>query len=281
MAVTRDPETYAYATRDGVELCLDVYRPSGLAKCAVLMLHGGGWRAGSKEAVAPSAKALASLGFLAIPVQYRLLGQAPWPAQIHDVKSAVRWVGKNSGMLGIDTGKIAIEGFSAGAHLALLAAGTPDIVDYSSADEAGDTKVAAVVAFFPPVAFVEGANAADGTTEAVRLLEGSLTVAEAERASPVSHIARTFPPTCLLHGTNDHIVGHAASMRVFDALTAAGVPVDLHLFSGQTHAFSSLPSMVPQVQAIAAAFLDRHVVDPDAYANENRKLNPFADGKRP
>lgn len=276
-----DCETFVYAERGSSKLALDVYRPSARPKCAVLMLHGGGWRAGSKGAVAPLAKALAMAGFLAVPVQYSLLGQAPWPAQIQDVKSAIRWVKANSEMLDIDADKVAIEGFSAGAHLGLLAAGTPEVVDYSNADEKGDVTIAAIVAFFPPVAFVEGANATGGTTEAVRLLEGSLSQTEALRASPITHAGHAFPPTCLLHGTNDHIVGHAASTRMFDALTAAGVSVDLHLFSGHTHAFSSLPSMVPQVQGIAAAFLDRHVVDPTAFVDENRRLNPFADGKRP
>ena len=61
----------------------------------------------------------------------------------------------------------------------------------------------------------------------------------------------------------------------------SGTAVDLHLMSGQTHAFAMLPSVVPHVQAIAAAFLDKHLVDPQFYVRENLELNQFAGGKRP
>ena len=63
---------------------------------------------------------------------------------------------------------------------------------------------------------------------------------------------------------------------MFDALTAAGVAVDLHLYAGHTHEFCALPSMLPQVQSIAASFLHRHLVDPEFYRNENLTLNNFA-----
>jgi acetyl esterase/lipase len=70
-------------------------------------------------------------------------------------------------------------------------------------------------------------------------------------------------------------------MRLFERLRKAGAAVDLHLQSGQTHAFAMLPSVVPQVQGIVAAFLDKHLVDPQFYVQENLKLNQFAGGKRP
>jgi len=94
-------------------------------------------------------------------------------------------------------------------------------------------------------------------------------------------VSPKFPPTCLFHGTDDHIVSPAASIRLFDRLRAAGTAVDLHLQSGQTHAFAMLPSVVPQVQGIVAAFLDKHLVDPQFYVRENLELNQFAGGKRP
>jgi acetyl esterase/lipase len=70
-------------------------------------------------------------------------------------------------------------------------------------------------------------------------------------------------------------------MRLFERLQKAGAAVDLHLQSGQTHAFAMLPSVVPQVQGIVAAFLDKHLVDPQFYVQENLKLNQFAGGKGP
>ena len=120
-------ETFVYANRNGVDLLVDVYRPAGKAKAAVLLLHGGAWRRGSRESVAPSARALAGHGFVALAVQYRLLGQSPWPAQIQDVNSAIRWARRNAANLGVDTDKIVVEGLSAGGHLALLAAGAAHV----------------------------------------------------------------------------------------------------------------------------------------------------------
>ena len=89
-------ETHVYAVRNGQELKIDAFHPNGDAKAAVIILHGGGWRVGSKDWMAEVAKALAGHGLLALPTQYRLLGETPWPAQIADVKSAIRWVRRNA-----------------------------------------------------------------------------------------------------------------------------------------------------------------------------------------
>lgn len=275
------PETFAYANRNGLDLMVDVHRPQGAPKAAVLLLHGGGWRRGSKEAIAPSAKALAGHGFVVLAAQYRLLGQAPWPAQIQDVNSAIRWARRHAKDLGVDPAKLVVEGFSAGGHLALLAAGATQVREFSNDDDAGqDSSVAAVIAFYPPVEF-RMTGLTDGALDASRLLEGAADARGAELASPIHHAGSPLPPTCLLHGTDDHIVLPVASQRLFDRLRQSGTAVDLHLMSNQTHAFAMLPSVIPQVQAIAAAFLDKHLVDPQFYVRENLELNQFAGGKRP
>ena len=224
--------------------------------------------------MADVATALAGHGLLALPTQYRLLGEAPWPAQIADVKSAIRWVRGNAGKLGIAPGKIGIEGFSAGGHLALLAAGAAKETAFDT-DDNGDASVGAAIAFFPPIEFQVGSRT-PGITDATRLLGDGASASAARLASPIHFIDTQFPPTCLLHGTNDHIVPHSTSQRMFDALTTAGVAVDLHLFAGHTHEFCALPSMLPQVQSIAASFLQRHLVNPEFYRNENLTLNNFA-----
>ena len=274
-------ETLPYATRNSVDLLVDVYRPAGNAKAAVVLLHGGGWRRGSRQAVAPSAKALAGHGFVVLAAQYRLLGEAPWPAQIQDVNSAVRWARRNAGKLGVDSNKIVVEGLSAGGHLALLAAGAAHVRAFSDdADADQDSSVAAAIAFYPPVEFQLGMPV-EGAIPANRLIEDRADARAAELASPIHHVNAKFPPTCLFHGTDDHIVSPAASIRLFDRLRAAGTVVDLHLQSGQTHAFAMLPSVIPQVQATAASFLEKHLVDPRFYIRENLELNQFAGGKRP
>jgi acetyl esterase/lipase len=122
-----DETDVTFAEAAGIELKLDVVAPRGESlRAAIIYLHGGGWRGGSRETMRPIAKAMADRGFIGLPAQYRLTGQAPWPAQIHDVKAAIRWTRANADRLAIDPGRIVLWGSSAGAHLALLAAGTPD-----------------------------------------------------------------------------------------------------------------------------------------------------------
>jgi acetyl esterase/lipase len=271
-------ESHTYAIRHGQELKIDAFHPQGEAKAAVILLHGGGWRVGSKDWMVDVAGALAAHGLLALPVQYRLLGEAPWPAQIADVRSAIRWVRRNAGRFGIAPDKIGIEGFSAGGHLALLAAGAAKESAFDAEGEDGNASVSAAIAFFPPIEFQIGSRT-PGITDAARLLGDGAPEALARLASPIHHASAQFPPTCLLHGTDDHIVPHSTSQRMFDALSAAGVAVDLHLFAGHTHEFCELPSMLPHVQSIAASFLHRHLVDPEFYRNENLTLSKFASSR--
>src|SRR5579871_3613387 len=196
-------ETHIYANRNGQELKLDAFHPTTpKPKAAVIILHGGGWRVGTKDWMAEVATALAGHGLLALPTQYRLLGEAPWPAQIADVKSAIRWVRRNADKLGVAPGKIAMEGFSAGGHLTLLAAGAASETAFDAEGDDGDASVGAVIAFFPPIEFQPGSRT-PGITDATRLLGDGATAEAARQASPLHHVSAKFPPTCLFHGTND------------------------------------------------------------------------------
>lgn len=103
------------------DLRLDIFRPGKAGKYpAVIMIHGGGWRSGTKEMQVPLAEMLAAEGFVTIPVEYQLSLEAKYPAAVHNIKSAIRWVYANAEKYGIDTSKIAISGCSAGGQLASL-----------------------------------------------------------------------------------------------------------------------------------------------------------------
>ena len=122
-----------YARAGGIDLNLDIYRPEGASKrAAILYFHGGGWRGGSREGMRNHARAMAEYGYVGLPTQYRLLGQSPFPAQIEDVKTAVRWTRAHAKDLDIDPDRIILWGSSAGAHLSLLAAATPIIRSVNS-----------------------------------------------------------------------------------------------------------------------------------------------------
>lgn len=112
-----------YLTLEGGErtLELDVFRQKGNEKKpALIMVHGGGWRSGDRSMQVPMAQKLAQQGFVTIPVSYQLSLEAKYPAALHNLKAAVRWVKAHADDYGIDTTKIAISGCSAGGQLASL-----------------------------------------------------------------------------------------------------------------------------------------------------------------
>ena len=119
----------------------DIYRPAaGTEKhMALVHLHGGGFARGSKDTLAVKVTPITARGYVSVVLEYRLAGAAKWPAQIEDVKTAIRWTRSNAGSLGIDPKRIAVVGYSAGGFLALFAAG------------ASDTQLAACVGFYPLV----------------------------------------------------------------------------------------------------------------------------------
>ncbi|HXC54919.1 MAG TPA: alpha/beta hydrolase [Rhizomicrobium sp.] len=262
-----------FAEAGGTELKLDIVAAKGAANgIAILFVHGGGWRMGAREMMAPMAQEMAAHGFTCISSQYRLNSPkgAVWPAHIHDVKAAIRWTRAHAGELGIDPERIVLWGSSAGAHLVLLAAGTPD--DPRLEGDAGprgvSSKVAAVVAVHAPTGFHAGAPSGKHTSPLAALMGEGGSDADGHLAAPMSHVSAHFPPTLLLHGTQDRVVHHSQSQVMFDALRAARAPVDMHLYHGHGHGFARLPSMRKQVAAEAAYFLDRTVVKPQVYKDE-------------
>jgi acetyl esterase/lipase len=250
------------------DLAIDIFAPTAVSNhTGVILLHGGGWMFGDRAQMHPYAEKLAAHGFTAIAAEYRLLGEAPWPAQIIDVQNVITWVSEHAASLGIDRGKIALEGFSAGGHLALLAAGGGDF-------GTPITPVAAVVSFFAPVLLTAEIMPVRPPPIAALLAGGDDEVARL--ASPLTYVAPGFPPTFLLHGGADKMVRPQASQQFFAALTAVGASADLHIYHGANHEFCALPRFLSPVQAEIAAFLDRTVVDPEGYAAEDLALNIFS-----
>src|SRR5262245_37265909 len=96
------------------DLHLEIYRPpAGTEKrMATIHIHGGGFTGGSKDTLTERVSPFAALGYVSIPVQYRLAGDAKWPSQIEDVKAAIRWVRANAKSLGIEPERIAVVGYS-------------------------------------------------------------------------------------------------------------------------------------------------------------------------
>ncbi|HVT67430.1 MAG TPA: alpha/beta hydrolase [Trebonia sp.] len=291
-------EDVVYADHGGRALHLDVYKPSAdvSRRTAVLVLHGGGWRAGDRKAVKPRCEALARHGFTALAVEYRFVDEAPWPHQIADVRAAVGWTHSHAADLGIDPDKIVLQGHSAGAHLSLLTAGTWRSNELGAA--AGDPEscvgsVAAVVAYYPPVrlaadrpmpsldgplnlAALRAVKVDDGSVPAAMLLGTEISEGAATAASPITYAREGFPPVIVFQGTEDTLVGSSGAFEFMRAMHAAQVPCEVHYFAGANHEFDMTPFYTQACIATVDAFLHRHVLNPEAAAEEILQTNPLA-----
>jgi len=258
-----------------VALFCDTYTPEGASNApAVLLLYGGGWRMGERARMRDHAIALAERGYVAVASDYRLNPKHHWPAHIHDAKAAIRWMRANASELQIDPDRIALEGHSAGAHLSLLAAGTPNLTEFEGdgGNPGVSTDVAAVVAIYPPVRFHIGDERPSGSTAASALIIEGATAELARAASPIEYASANYPPTFLLHGGADKVVPPSASLRMYEALSAAGAPVELKMYANLPHGFARIPSLAPLLHDEIANFLDRHLAAPAAFAAELTEL---------
>jgi acetyl esterase/lipase len=276
---TRALSGVPYAALRGIRpLELDLVLPpdTGASVPVVVFLHGGGWRLSSRHSAGPAYRGadptpfeqVALAGVAVASVDYRLSGEAVWPAQLHDAKAAVRWLRWRAAELGIDAVRIAAWGESAGGHLADLLGLTGD--DAALEGEIGVTgpssRVAAVAAWYGPtdvaaVATDTGADPADATTREAQLLGAApWTVPNlAAQASPLDHVSTGAPPFLLLHGRADRVVPCVQSERLRDALSAVGVDVELHTYDDADHMWVGAPDAAADALDRTVTFLRRHL----------------------
>jgi acetyl esterase/lipase len=233
-----------YARVGGLSLKLDLHMPEAVNPPLIVYIHGGAWRAGTKSDV-PIAKLL-DAGFAIASVDYRLSTQAPFPAQIHDIKAAIRFLRAKSGLFRLNGSRIAIIGSSAGGHLAALVGVTNGHLglEGSIGEHLGESsEVQCTVSLF-------GASNLETilsqSTEfglkmrvpALQLLLGGQPkekVDLAKLASPVAHIDKADPPLLLIHGDADPQMPHQQSQEFAKACKAIGLPVRLILLPGSMH----------------------------------------------
>lgn len=229
------PQTETFATVAGQTLNLDVYQPSAQAnepRPAVVVVHGGSWSGGDKSDFPRWNWWLTQQGLVVFDVQYRLMPQPNWQTATGDVKCAIGWVKRNAAQYNVDPQRIVLLGRSAGGHLALLAAYTPDESALPPSCDAPDTSVQAVISFYGPADLLWGYNnpadpdVIDGPGTLRRFLGGDpQTAADAFRiASPINHVSADTPPTLLLHGGRDQLVGQHHAELLVERLQSANVP---------------------------------------------------------
>ena len=249
-------------------LLLDLVRPDSPAEVPlVVFLHGGGWRAGSRAGMGPMFAGwdpspfaeLAGLGFAVASLDYRLSGEARFPAPLDDVRAGLSWLSSQAADLGVDGDRRALWGESAGGHLAALAAltgsGIAAVVDWygpSDLTTIADDAVATGISVTDP--------GAPDSREALLLGGRAADRPEAARAaSPVAQARRDAPPFLLRHGTADRFVPTRQSQRFAQALQDVGAPVRLDLVEGADHLWLGDPGAARTAFDESAAFLSSHL----------------------
>jgi acetyl esterase/lipase len=243
----------------GRDLKVDIFHPGENANgLGILFLPGGGFRIANKAGLHERyAKRMAEKGYVFIATEYRVMDEAPWPAQIQDANAFIRWMRANSKDLAIDPDRIVLGGASAGGNLSLLAAGTPGVAEFEGdGGNAGVSSAVAAVIGVYPVTDVTGRGEDEGRE---KLYGKNPSEAMLKAASPVYQVTSSYPPTMLVHGTADTTVDYSNSMRMFQALEDAGVPVDIHLYAGQEHIFDREPMFADAVSDAMALFIERYV----------------------
>lgn len=256
-----------YAEVDGRALQLDLYLPDMEGPVpAVIYLHGGGWGRGDKVDDAETRlKPAAAHGIAVLSANYRLAPSAVYPAQIHDVKAAVRWARAHGAEYGLNTDAIGLWGVSAGAMLASLAGLTPNdpaLEGTLGEDRDQSSMVQAIAHWFGPTDFVTTATRSPLEARIVpppfeRTLLGSGSAdeiaAKARDASPLGRVTASAPPLLIMHGDRDRMVPIADAEAFHAALSRCGAHSTFVSVAGAGHddpVFNSASNI-----AITVAFL--------------------------
>lgn len=283
-----------FAAPDGIPLHADLHLPqnAGAPVPAVIWLHGGGWRFGDRHLAPDLSRYFARDGCAMAAVDYRLSHHAHFPAQIEDVKTAIRWLRSIAPAHGIDPGRIGLLGSSAGGHLAALAALTND--DAFTAPHAPyveqSSAVQAAVIGYAPTDFlqIDAHRPADGVVsddpETLLLPRGMTRSADAgsfesmllgapidscpdkvRAANPLTYVHRGAPPFFILHGRSDTTVPIHQSELLYAALAELGNDVTFCEIDGLGHGFlnrTHLDDGPPRRTRVRNALMDDEIVQP-------------------
>jgi acetyl esterase/lipase len=263
--VLRDLE---YARAGDRSLRLDLYLPAATSARPPLIVyvHGGAWRSGSKQSV-PIA-ALVARGFALASVDYRLTPVAPFPANVHDLKAAIRYLRAQASIRGYDPRRFAIAGSSAGGHLAALVGvtnGNGELEGTLGDFRAVSSDVQAIVSFYGAsnLATILAQSTPHGLSVRVPALQALLGGQPADQpaltrlASPVNHVDARDPPLLLLHGDQDPQMPINQSLELQGRYDAVRRPVQFIAVHGAAHGGRLFyePARLAQVEA----FLREHL----------------------
>ena len=246
---------------DGIKLGLDVYQPSkdDTPNPLILIVHGGAWKAGDKSLYRTYGIDFAALGYTAASINYRLSGQASFPAAIEDIRDSIVYLRKNAAKFNIDPERLVIFGSSAGGHLSAftgLAANTPG-ASYLSGIDAKTIK--AIISIYGAHDLTSPAHRNHEETQSF-IGKSYADAPELYReASTISHVDKNDPPVLLIHGTLDSIVPVQDSDILSQILKEAGVPVTYDRIEGWPHVMDFFSPIGERTLWQCYNFLKTHV----------------------
>lgn len=239
---TRD---LVYATVDGKPQKLDIYLPQGVRNPSLLVwVHGGAWSAGSKDQFPD---VFVTKGFALASLDFRQTTEARFPANVHDIKAAIRFLRAHAAEYGYRSDRIAIAGASSGAHLAALVGvtnGNAQLEGTEGDDLKQSSAVQAIVSYFGAsnlnTILAQSTPFGVNVREpALRRLLGGLPPTQvselATLASPVSHVSKASPPLLLFHGDQDPQMPVNQSLELLGAYRKLGLDVDFDVMHGAAH----------------------------------------------
>jgi acetyl esterase/lipase len=263
--ITRDVIYAQYGQR---QLKLDVYRPPESVFedvfPGIVAVRGGKWQQGDKEFFSYIAGQLAMEGFVTVSIQYRTAREAKFPAAVHDVKAAVRWLRSHAEEYGVDPRAIGAIGGSAGAHLVAMLATTPAGEFEGEGGNSGTSSaVQAVVAMGGAYDLTLDDRVGREFIDAVTQFIGAPLEAHAKAvaaASPLRHVSSRSAPLLLLHSPTDPVVPFTLAVEMEQSYRRVGAPVTLKALDAPgIHGFWGDPRFFPEAKEHAVQFLRRYL----------------------
>jgi acetyl esterase/lipase len=256
-----------YGKGGDIPLKLDIYSPKvhDDPTPAVIFIHGGAWKGGYRQMYHYYCTKFADHGYVAATISYRLTSDAPFPAAVEDVKCAVRWLRANAEKRSVDPNRLAVAGGSAGGHLSLLVAYSPENSELQGKGGHGDVSnnVQAVVNLYGPTDLTT--KFARDKGDVVRFL-GDKTFDQApevyQLASPIAHVSKDDPPTLILHGSIDSTVPIDQAELLAESLKKNGVEYEFDRVEGWPHAMDLEPDVNRHCLMKMFEFLGKHLGAP-------------------
>lgn len=259
-AEVKEEKNITYSSYGNRRLKLDAFYPLNKIKgkrAAIMIIHGGGWRSGNRTQHYPLAQRLAKLGYVCFTPEYRLSTEALYPAAVHDLKAAVRWIRSNANKYNIDTAKVAVLGFSAGGQLAALLATTNNKTSFEGAGNnlKFSSRVNALINMDGTLSFVhpESGEADDSKKTSASTYWFGYSKKEnyklLEAASPLTHVDKFTPPTLFINSSVERM--HAGRNDFIRVLQQSGTYAEVKTFPEAPHHFPFFhPWFEPSVKYI-------------------------------